>query len=64
MSDGRKVYIVYRHVNTWHRSGEFGVSEPSGWAAMTRKERVRWAKAQLERKNSAWVYEQIQGLPY
>lgn len=62
VAKGSKLYIVYE-VDTG-AGGHYEVSEPYRWEDMTRAERVRWARAALRRKNSAWLYVQIHGLPY
>jgi S-formylglutathione hydrolase FrmB len=67
VGEGRKLYIVYSvgtGAGMYTRGGEYEISEPYRWEDMSRRERVKWAKAALKRKNSGWDYVQIHGLPY
>jgi len=61
-SDG-KLHLVYTIAHSI-RSGSYAITPPYGWEDMTRAQRVRWAKDVVHRKDSTWVYVQIDGLPY
>jgi hypothetical protein len=56
-----KLYIVYTGAMG---VASYEVSAPYGWEHMTPKERTRWARSVLRRKDSTWAYVQIDGHPY
>lgn len=63
MSDAEKLYIAYYPRGSF-TGQHYEVTAPYGWENMTPKEREKWARHRLQRKNSSWEYIQISGYPY
>jgi len=61
--DAEKLHIVYYPRGSFTHQF-YTVSAPYRWEDMTPKERAKWAKAALKRKNSTWRYVQINGYKY